>query len=230
MSQTSKVGRQYLFGQGLLMLCLGTALFVISSIMANPAFEVSGYVIAVLLVASCLLLNGVYHGVLASRVRPRLPIRIYLIACALSIACWLTFWLIESAPMEISLLAILAGTQGLFWSMWYMRLAFRLQANFKKAVLLSILAASTSFLGIILATQSHLSKISSVTGVACYTAFIGAQVLLTSIYVFRECGADEAAQAANATVQSVVVTTQESVVRLTNLTAARGDEAHAHAR
>src|ERR1017187_7206134 len=182
MTQTAKVSRQYLLGQGLLMLSLGTALFVMGSIMANPTFEGSGYLIAVLLVASCLVLNGIYHGVLASRVRPRLPIRIYLAACALSIACWLIFWLMQSAPMDISLLAILAAAQGLFWSMWYMRLAFRFQANYKKALLLSILAGTTTFLGILLATQSHMSKISSVTEVACYTALIGAQVLLTAVY------------------------------------------------
>ena len=103
MMQTAHVGRQYLLGQGLLMLCLGTALFVISSTMANPTFEGSGYLIAVLLVASCLLFNGVYHGVLASRIRARLPIRIYLIACASSIACWLIFWLLQSAPMDIKI-------------------------------------------------------------------------------------------------------------------------------
>jgi MFS family permease len=211
------------------MLSLGTALFVIGSIMANPTFEVSGYVIAVLLVASCLVLNGIYHGALASRVRPRLPIRIYLAACALSIACWLVFWLMQSAPMDISLLAILAAAQGLFWSMWYMRLAYRFQPNYKKAHLLSILAGTTTFLGILLATQSHMSKIGSVTEVACYSAFIGAQVLLTSIYLFRECGADEVPQAANATVRIAVVTTQESVVHLTTMTAARSDEAHAQA-
>lgn len=227
MMQTAKVGRQYLLGQGLLMLCLGTALFVMGSIMANPTFEGSGYVIAVLLVASCLVLNGIYHGVLASRVRTRLPIRTYFVACALSISCWMIFWLIQSAPLDISLMAILAGAHGLFWSMWYMRLAFRFQANHKKAPLLSILAGTTMFLGIILATQSHLSKISSVTVMACYTALIGAQVLLTAVYLFRECGRDEVALAANATARSAVVTTQESVVCLTSLTAARNEEARA---
>ena len=229
MTQTAKVGRQYLLGQGMLMLCLGTALFVMGSIMANPTFETAGYMIAVLLLASCLVLNGIYHGVLASRVRTRLPIRIYLLACALSISCWMIFWLMQSAPMDISLLAILAAAQGLFWSMWYMRLAFRFQASYKKAVLLSTLAGTTMFLGILLATQSHMSKISSVTEVACYTALIGAQVLLTAVYLFRECGRDEVAVAASATVRSAVVTTHESVVCLTTLTATRNDEAHAQA-
>lgn len=230
MSHTMRVSRLYMMGQGLLMLCLGTALFILGSIMANPAFDESGYMIAVILVASCLLINGVYHGFLVSRARPRLPIGKYLMACALSISSWLIFWLIQSAPSEIRLLTILAGMQGLFWSLWYMRLAFRLQANFRKAFLLSILAATTSFLGIILATQAHLSEISSVTEVACFTAFIGVQVLLTAIYLFRECAAKGPVQAASIIDRRATETTYDSVILITNLAAAGSDEVHAQAR
>jgi len=182
-------------------LFLGMSLFVLASAMANPAFENVCYAIAVILVASFLLTNAVFHGIQASRERPGSS-AVYFIAFASSVACWLIFWLIEQASLEIRLLSLSAGMLGLFWSLWYIRLAIRTRAGNRKAALLCILAATTCYLGIVVATQSHVSTMASITEVACYIAFAGVEILLTAIYLFRECGAVEEssieASAANA--------------------------------
>jgi hypothetical protein len=167
------------------------SLFVLASVMANPALENICYAIAVILVASFLLMNAVFHGIQASREPGGSSAAVYFIAFASSVACWLTFWLIEQASMEIRLLSLFAGMLGLFRSLWYIRLAFRVQASNRKAAMLCILAATTSYLGIVVATQSHVSAMASITEVACYIAFVGVQILLTAIYLFRECGAVE---------------------------------------
>lgn len=173
------------------MLCLGIALSLLGSLMADPLHDALGYTMAVVLTALCLLMAGVYLGVLANRPHQCRPVAFYLLAGALSIACWLIFWLIQSAHLDIRLLILLAGLHGLFWGLWYVRLAFHFQAYARKAVVLSVLAATTSSIGIILATQSQLSKLSAVTAVACYMTFIGIQILLTTLYLYRECGIGE---------------------------------------
>jgi hypothetical protein len=189
MVKTGKVGRNLLMGHGVLMLCLGVALSSLGSLMTNPMVDELGYTVAAVLTALCLLIAGliVYLGVLANKASHRRPVAIYLLVGALSTACWLIFWLILSVPLDIRLLVLLAGLHGLFWGLWYMRLAFHFQAYPRKAVVLCVLAGTTSSLGIILATQSQLSKLSAVTAVACYTMFIGVQILLTTAYLYREC-------------------------------------------
>jgi hypothetical protein len=186
MLRTWKVGR-HLMGPGVLMLCLGTALYSLASLMTNPMLDELGYTMAVALTALCLLITGVYLGVRANRARHFRQVAIYLLVGEFSIACWVIFWLIQSAPLDIRLLVLLAGLHGLFWGLWYVRLAFHFQAYRRKSVVLFVLAGTTSSLGIILATQSPLSKISAVTAVACYAMFLGVQILLTSVFLYRDC-------------------------------------------
>lgn len=189
MVKTWNVGRHFLMGHGVLMLCLGIALCLLGSLMADPSLDASGYTVAVALTALCLLLSGGYLGVVEYRAGQRRLANIYLLAGALSIACWLIFWLFQSAPTDLGLLVLLAGLHGLFWGLWYVRLALHFQAYKRKALVLSVLAATTSSVGIILATHSQPSNLSAVTVVACYMTSIGIQILLTTAYLYRECGA-----------------------------------------
>jgi hypothetical protein len=175
-----------MMGHGALMLCLGLATCTLASLMASPAFAELGYAIAVVLSASCLVIVGIYLGELAFGERSYCPIANYLLVGLLSIACWLMFWLLASAPTELRLLTLLAGMHGIVWSLWYVRLAFYLKAFPKKAALLSILAATTSFLGIALATESELTQLSATAVAAYYTMFIGIQILLSTLYLYRE--------------------------------------------
>lgn len=189
MVKTWNVERHFLMGLGVLTLCLGIALSSLGSLMANPRLDELGYTTTVVLTALCLLITGVYAEMLANRTRHGRPVANYLLVGAFSIACWLIFWLIQSTSLDIRLLVLLAGLHGLFWGLWYLRLSLHFQAYARKAVVLSVLAATTSSLGIILATQSQLSRLTAVTAVACYMTFIGIQLLFTTVYLYRECGA-----------------------------------------
>jgi hypothetical protein len=190
MENMRKVGSNSLAGQGVLMLCLGMALSALGSVMANPLHAELGYGLAAVLTSLCLLVAVIHLGVLEVREGSRRPVAIYLLAAGSSITCWLIFWLAQSASADIRFLGILAGLHGLFWGLWYVRLAIRFQSYAAKAVVLCFLAASTSCVGIILATWPELTKLSSVTVVACYLSFIGTQILLTAAFLHRECEAE----------------------------------------
>jgi hypothetical protein len=186
MANALTTGQRYMTGHGTLMLCVGLATCTLASLMASSAFAEFGYAIAVVLSASCLLIVGAYLGVLVLTERSHCPIAHYLMAGLLSVVCWLVFWLLGSAPTELRLLTLLAGLHGVVWSLWYVRLAFYLKAFPRKAALLSILAATTSFLGIALATESELTQLSAATLAAYYTMIIGIGILLTRVYFHRE--------------------------------------------
>ncbi len=180
-----KVGTPFVMGHGVFMLCLGMALCSLGSYMTNPRVEALGYIVAVFLTAMCLLGQAIVAciAVLANGTWRRREFYIYLWVGVFSVVCWLVFWLNRLAPLDI--LVLLAGLHGLFWSVWYVGLAFHLQASPRKAGMLCVLAGTTSAIGIILSTQSNLSDISAVTAVACYITWIGIQTLLTAPYLFR---------------------------------------------
>jgi hypothetical protein len=70
--------------------------------------------------------------------------------------------------------------------MWYVRLAFHLIAFPAKAAFLSLLAATTSLLGIVLAIQPQSSRLSAVATAAYFSMFVGLQILMSTIYLYRE--------------------------------------------
>lgn len=175
-----------LTNNGVLLIGLGTAMCALGSFMAKPTQEQLGYVLAEMLAALCLLIVAVSVGMRENPMLPRRPATVYLAAGASSLVCCLLFWLIQSASADLRLLGILAGLLGLFWGTWYMRLAFQFQTNSIKQLTLAALAATTSSLGIILATRPGLSKLSSVTVVGCYMIILGLQLYLTSAFLYRE--------------------------------------------
>lgn len=180
-----KVDTRFVMGHSILMLCLGMALCSLGSLMTNSRVEEFGYSAAVFLTAACLMgpVLLVCIGMFSNGAWRRREFYIYLPAGLFSIVCWLFFWLSRLAPLDT--LVLLAGLHGLFWSLWYLGLAFHLQAYPRKAALLCVLAGTTSTIGIILSTQSGLSEISAVTAVACYITWIGLQTLLIIPYLFR---------------------------------------------
>lgn len=180
-----KVGTPLVMGRGFFMLCLGMALCCLGSFMTNPRVEALGYAVAVLLIALCLLGQVLVAsiGVLTNGTWHRRKFYMYLWMVLFATACWLAFWLGRLAPLDT--LVLLAGIQGLFWSLWYLEIAFHLHGSPRKAGMLCVLAGTTSTIGIILSTQPRLSDIGAVTAVACYIIWIGIQTLLTVPYLFR---------------------------------------------
>jgi len=187
MTKTWKIANHSITSHGALMLCFGMGLSTLGSLMSNPLHTESGYALAAVFAALSLLIAGAYLGVLEARARLRRSAAIYLLVGVPPIACWLIFWLFQSASSDIRLLNLIAGIHGLFWGLWYLRLAFHFQSHSAKAIVLCILGAITSGIGIIIATQSDLSKLAAVTTVACYMTFIGIQILLTAVFLHREC-------------------------------------------
>jgi hypothetical protein len=175
-----------LTNNGVLLIGLGTAMCALGSFMAKPTYEQLGYVLAEVLAALCFLIVAVSVGIRENPMLPRRPGAVYLVAGASSLVCCLIFWLLQSASVDLRLLGILAGLHGLFWGTWYMRLAFKFQSNSIKQLTLAALAATTSSLGIILATRPGLSKLGSVTLVGCYMIILGLQLYLTSAFLYRE--------------------------------------------
>jgi hypothetical protein len=154
--------------------------------MATPAFVQIGYTMAVVLLAICLLISGINLGVVVYRERYHLRIFNYLMVGLLSLGAWSVIWLIRSAPIDLRLLSLLTGVQGAVLSLWYVRLALHLKSLPEKATLLSIVAATTSFLAMVLSTQFQPSRLSAVAVIAYFSMFIGMQILLTAMYLYRE--------------------------------------------
>jgi uncharacterized membrane protein HdeD (DUF308 family) len=171
---------------GVLMIGLGTTLCAMGSLMAKPMNEQLGYLLAEVLTALCLLLVFASVGIRENNALPQRLSAVYLAASVASIVCCLVFWLIQSASADLRLLGILAGLHGLVWGAWYLRLAFQFRSNSVKQLMLVATAATTSSLGMILATQPALSKLGSVTVVGCYMIVLGVQLYLTSAFLYRE--------------------------------------------
>ena len=222
MARTWRIGRNpLLWGHGLLMLCLGVALCCLGSIMSDPAFLEAGYKIATTFTVLCLLVPGAFLLIVRQRIGRRRQMAVNVVAGASLIGCWLILWLLQSGPADLLFLNVLAGFHGVFWSIWYMKLACTFQENAKKASLLCVLAATTSFPGIILAIQSNISKLSAVTEVAWYALFVGVQILLTSMYLHREGRANMDPQAQR--VLQELPMAEDSSVRRTPRTANHGE-------
>lgn len=188
MPKTWTIGHRSLAGHGFLMLGAGIATCSLASLMASADTERLSYIISAALVAVSLLLPSVYLGVQAFKERSYRVLLSYVIAAYSTSAAWLVLWLIMSSPTDIRVLSLLAGLHGIFWSMWYLRIAHYLREYPAKSSLMCILAATTSLLGIVIATQSRSSTISSATEVSCYMMFTGSEILITTIYVYSQCG------------------------------------------
>jgi hypothetical protein len=190
MSTQWTFGRDYSAVYGGLMIGLGTALGVLGSMMSNPIREQVAYASATILTALCLLIAILFLGIPESRSLPRHFVRVHLLVGALSTACCLVYWLLQSAFMDLHVLGIVAALHGLFWGAWYMRIAFHLRTSFTKALVLCILAAATSSFGIVLATRPGANRFSCVTLVGCYTMGLGILIFVTAALLPRSYAKD----------------------------------------
>jgi hypothetical protein len=181
-----RIGRRFVAAHGALVLCAGLVECVLASLMASPGFAVFGYTAAAILFSLCLLLPAIYLAASVYDERLLFPVANYFLVSVVSIASWLAFWLVRSAPTNLRYLSILAGMHGLLWALWYVRLAFHLKEIPRKAAFLCILAGTSAFLGIVLSTQSQPTQLGAVTAITYYTMFIGIQLLLSAMYLYRE--------------------------------------------
>ena len=163
--------------------------------MSDPAFLELGYDTAIALTVLGLLVPGVFVWIFPQRIGRRRQMIVNVVVGSSFIGSWLILRLLQSGPTDLLILVLLAGLHGVFWSIWYMRLAFTFHEKARKAQLLSVLAAATSIPGIVLALQSQISKLIAVTEVAWYALFIGMQNLMTFMYLCREGRAEADSEA-----------------------------------
>ena len=185
MTVSARRGSESLLMQGVMLIAAGTAACALGSLMARPAYQQTGYFIAALIIAGCLLV-----AVLSLRVRGRgvlsRPMAIAYIGAGLAMVCYAAFSGLQSSPQEIPVVGLLAGLLGLFWSARCMMFAFSFPPNSIQAVGLCALAATNSSFGIIVATRTELSRLGMVVLSGCYVIVLGIQLYLTAVMVHRE--------------------------------------------
>lgn len=191
MVSTWTLKRDHVTVNGVLMLALGTALFTTEPMLTNPSLETLGYQIDVVLTALCLLASCIHLGLLARR-SSRRQVGIYLLFTELLVAGWLLLWIARSTPLDLRALVVLAGWHGVFWGMWLVKLASQLRSYPIRAASISIFAAITSALGLIIATQASLTRLTAVTLVSCYTLYIGVSIVTMDLMFYRALEGAEA--------------------------------------
>lgn len=185
MEACSPVSRDNVTADGVLMLTLGSLLFMLIPLMVYPPTERIGYRAAVVATTAALCLGGMLLGrsFLAANSQVRLT---YILVVELSLVAWLAVWAIRSLPLALDLLLVLAGAHGLLWGIRMLRLATRLKdiAPFA-AVLVSLLGASTSAGGIAIAVESSLTRMTALTLLACYAVYIGVVLTSLELWLYR---------------------------------------------
>jgi len=188
--------RDHVTANGMLMLALGTALFTTEPLLTNPRLQSFGYILDSILTGVSLLIVSTYLGLLAKH-SSRRQIGIYLLLTEFLIASWLLLWIARSLPLDLRLLLVLAGWHGIFWGLWLLTLAHQLRSHPIGAAVISVFAATTSAMGMIISTQASLTRPTTVTLVSCYTMYIGVAILTMDLLLYRAIEATETLPATN---------------------------------
>lgn len=185
-----RLKRDHVTANGVLMLALGTALFTTEPLLTNPKLEHFGYDLDVILTSLFLLIAVTQLAMLAKH-SSRFQLGIYLLFTEFLAACWLLLWVARSVPLDLRFLVVLAGCHGVFWGLWLVKLAHQLRSSRMKATLLAVFAGITSAIGMIIATQPSLTRLTAVTLVSCYLLYIGVSILTLDLVFYRAIEASE---------------------------------------
>jgi uncharacterized membrane protein len=169
---------------GLLMLSLGSVLFCFEPLLTNPKTANNGYVLAIVLTSACLFFAG-FRFVRAIRGASTHHRVFYSLIAEFILACAVAVWIVESSPIDLRILDLLAGVHGILWGIWLLKLALQFQTRVIKAALVSLLAALTSASGVLIAVQPGLTKITALTLVSCYTMSIGLVIVSLELFLYR---------------------------------------------
>ena len=173
------------------MICAGTAICALGSLMARPAYQQTGNVVATLFIAGCLLV-ALLSPLFGDRKVLSRPMAIAYIAVGSAMVCYVAISTLQSGSSEIPAVGILAGLLGLFWSAWFMTLAFGYQPRTPQAVGLCALAAVNSSFSFILGTRNEPGKLGIVALSGCYVIILGVQIYLTAVMLHREVMSERA--------------------------------------
>lgn len=182
-----QVASPWLMGQSILMLCLGIALSFLGCFMAVPQADTLGYILAVVSTAGSLLVVCLmdWKGGLADRGADPHRSRIYLWVAILATAVGVIVWLYQPVSKHLHLLTVLAGFHALYWGMWNLDLALHLREHPRIAIGLSVFGAFTAAVGLMIASLFRLTHLEAVTALACYTTWIGCEIVPVIFYLHR---------------------------------------------
>ena len=185
MSHTTQRESDSLLKHGVIMICAGTAVCALGSLMARPAHQQTGYIVAALLIAGCLLIGLISRRFGDNRALSR-PMTIAYVAVGSAMVCYVVVTTLQSGSWELPAVGILASLLGLFWSTWFMTFAFGFQPRTPQALGLCALAAANSSFSFILGTRTEPGKLWMVTLSGCYVIILGIQIYLTAVMLHRE--------------------------------------------
>ena len=176
-----------LLKHGVTMICVGTTVCGLGSLMVKPAYQQTGYIVAALLIAGCLLsaLLSLRFG--SNRTLSR-PVAIGYFATSSLMVCYMAVSALQSSSWEIPAVGVLAGLLGLFRAAWLMTLAFTFQPRTPQPVGLCALAAAHSSFSFILGTRIETGKLGIVALAGCYLIVLGIQTYLAAVILHqRSC-------------------------------------------
>ena len=180
---------------GLLLLLLGFVLFCLGANMSAHGTNAWGMAVASVLLCAGMVWPLVQMG-LGKMPMARLGAVGALLAAGVFFLAYktapVTTWItLPSGGLGVAnpgamWITMPAAGMGILWSLWLLRLAMPAQRQNGKARLLAIAAGWTATLGVALALQTDLSRITALTAAACTALWIGAQVLMSIPLLYRE--------------------------------------------
>lgn len=173
------------FRCGVAIICAGTLVSAIGSLMVRPAFQQTGYIAAVLVIATCLVVALSLVRLKHRRAAWR-PIAIAYVAVSSAIVCYVTVSALQSSSSQIPVAGTLAGLLGLYWAASLMFFAFDYRTRTSKALGLCALAAANSSFSIVLATKSDPGVLGIVALSGCYVIFLGVQIYIAAVILHRD--------------------------------------------
>jgi hypothetical protein len=176
---------QSLLRHGIAMICAGTVVCGLGSMMVKPAYQQAGYMITSLVIAGCLLV-ALRSPRFRDKRAPSRTIAITYTAASSAMVCYVAVSTLLSGTREVPVVGILAGLVGLFWAAWFMTLAFNFQPRSPQAIGLCALAAANSSFSLILGLRMETGKIGNVVVAGCYVIILGVQIYLTAVMLHRE--------------------------------------------
>jgi len=176
---------QSLLRHGIAMICAGTMVCALGSMMVKPAYQQTGFMVASLVIAGCLL-GALRSPRFRDKCAPSRTIAIIYTAASSMIVCYVAASTLMSGSREVPVISILAGLLGLFWAAWFMTLAFNFQPRSPQAIGLCALAAANSSFSLILGLRMEPGKIANVVVAGCYVIILGVEIYLTAVLLHRE--------------------------------------------
>jgi len=189
---THAIYLRFLINHGIMLLCLGAGLSLLAELMTNQGAEKWAYIacLFIVVVALCepivLSIRSMWFKKNSKRF-----LKLFIFSSIAMLAASVALWGENSKSTSFSVILILAGVMGLFWGTWHIEMAHKLSSFSKTSTMFTVLGATTSVSGVILCVQADIHAITAVTAVACYSTWIGVEMLMMAPVLFWDwrCGA-----------------------------------------